>query len=215
MKLSEELQQLKNEFTNKGIHEFPEEKTGVMDGIKKEGIVNKAPKVGDKVPDFELPDIDGKMVSLSDLLKKGPVVISFYRGDWCVFCNLELRALQRALSKFKKYNATLVGISPDKLEYAKVSKDKHSLDYTLLSDAYGSTAAKYGLLFDVPQELFDTYDAFGVEVRKHTDSEGLPIPATYVVRSDGQIVYAFVDEDYTKRADPAEIVATLMELESA
>jgi len=176
----------------------------------------RSPQPGDKAPHFSLPDENGTSVQLSDLVKKGPVIISFFKGNWCQICDLELKALQRALPEFKKYGATIVGVSPHTVSVSYQLKSEKALSYTILSDSGNEIAHQYGLRFKVRKALMDVFASFGMEdlspihgnQGEHTNT--LPIPGTFVVGMNGGIIYSFVDSDHTKRAEPADIVAALM-----
>jgi peroxiredoxin len=171
-------------------------------------------KAGDPAPDFRLPDVRGCQVRLRDLLAKGPVVVSFYRGGWCPYCNLELRALQNALPEIKQLGAQLVAISPQTPDESLSTAEKNELEFAVLSDIGSATAKAYGIAFDLTEELRPIYSRLGHALpdKNGDDSWILPIPATYVIDKDGIVALAFVDVDYRNRLEPAEIVATLKTL---
>ncbi|MBI1250600.1 MAG: redoxin domain-containing protein [Alphaproteobacteria bacterium] len=180
------------------------------------GIADRAAKAGDQAPDFVLPDARGRDVGLSDLLEKGPVVLSFYRGGWCPYCNLELRALQQALPEFETLGATLVAVSPQTPDESLSTAEKNALSFPVLSD-FGSAAAKrYGIAFDLAEELRPLYAKFGHALLDKNGDDGwtLPIPATFVIDRDGAIAFAFVDTDYRNRLEPTEIVSILRSLQT-
>jgi len=175
------------------------------------GIAQRAIKAGDRAPDFRLPDARGGHVRLRDLLAKGPVVVCFYRGGWCPYCNLELHALQNALPEIQQLGAQLVAISPQTPDESLSTAEKNELAFAVLSDAGSATAKAYGIAFDLADELRPIYARFGHALpdKNGDDSWVLPIPATYVLDTNGVIVLAFVDVDYRNRLEPAEIVAAL------
>lgn len=172
-----------------------------------------AVKIG-TAPDFELNDPSGKTFKLSEALKKGPVILAFYRGGWCPFCNKQLHDLQAHLDQFKKLGAELVAISPQSPEKTEWTETKNQLTFTVLSDPGGVVAKKYRLIYKVGGATSALYSAMGIDLAKTNASAvaELPVPATYVVNRDGQIAYSFVDADYKKRSDPADIVAALVKL---
>ncbi len=182
--------------------------------LQAQHLAEKALKVGDRVPDFELPDATGKTVKLSELLQSGAVIISFYRGGWCPYCNLELRALQQALPEFQKYNAQLVAISPETPDNSLSTQEKNELEFPVLSDVDNVVAKKFGLVFGLSEALKPIYQDFGIDVVAHNgnDKYELPMPATYLIDPVGIIRYAFVEEDYLQRAEPKEIVDALAQL---
>ena len=175
------------------------------------------PKLGDTAIDFELPDVDGNKVSLDELCKNGPVILNFFRGNICKFCKLHLKALQRSMQEFKKYHASLVGISPSLISVQTVTKDTSKLTYTLLSDIGNQVAELYGLKYSLSDELLTIFEGFGIDYDENygetaSEDRSLPIPATFVINTDKKIVYAFHDSDYTKRAEPADIIASLISI---
>ena len=184
---------------------------GASAALAKTGIAERALKPGDRLPEFELPDATGKIVRSADLLAKGPIVISFYRGNWCPYCNLELKALQQHLPDFSSKGATLVAISPQTPDQSLTMKEKNQLAFPVLSDVGSNVARKFGLVFTLDESLKSIHKAFGIDLVAHNgvDTWELPVPATYVVARSGKIASAFVDLDWRNRAEPAEILKSL------
>ena len=184
------------------------------DELAQENIPAKSLSVGDKIPLFELPDATNRIVSISAKLTEGPVVISFYRGGWCPYCNLELRALQQSLPNMKALGASLVAISPGLPETSIDTKKKHNLEFDVLSDIGNKIAHKFGIVFTLNTELQSVYKDFGIDLEKFNGdaTHQLPVPATYIVDTNGTIVYSFVDTDYTKRLEPSIIISVLESL---
>jgi peroxiredoxin len=178
------------------------------------GITDTSLKAGDTIPDVTLPNATGQSVNLGDLLKTGPVVIAFYRGGWCPYCNLELRALQQALPQIQSQGATLVAISPQTPDNSLSTAEKHNLDFEVLSDGGNQVARQFGLVFTVPEPLRPIYQSFGIDLPASNGDQTfeLPIPATYVVGRDGTIVQAFVNVDYRQRQEPEDIIQALKNL---
>src|SRR6266404_8192805 len=147
------------------------------------GISQHALKAGDRVPDFRLPDARGDYVRLCDLLAKGPVVLSFYRGGWCPYCNLELRALQKVLPQITALGAQLVAISSQTPDESLSTAEKNELAFPVLSDVGSATAKAFGIAFDLAEELRPIYARFGHALpdKNGDESRVLPIPATYVI----------------------------------
>jgi len=175
------------------------------------GIADSAPKVGQRLTAFQLPNQLGETRNLDKLLEKGPVVITFYRGGWCPYCSMELRAYQKVLHDISALGATLVAITPELPDASLSTIEKNELAFEVLSDTNSDYARKLGLVFSLPETLRAIYENFGVEVEKH-NGEGqfdLPLPATFIVGNDGIIVSAFVHADYTLRKEPDEVVAEL------
>jgi peroxiredoxin len=187
--------------------------TGDMERIRTAGTIINALKVRQFAPEFTLPDAFGKEVSLKTLLVKGPVVISFYRGEWCPFCNIELHGLQEALPKMQELGATLIAISPEKPDYGIVATQKNKLTFPVLSDFGNTVARQFGIVFQIGQELKEfSKNVFknDIALRNGEDSYELPVPATYVIDTTGLIRFAHVDVDYMMgRAEPEVVVAAL------
>ena len=187
--------------------------SGDMERVRAAGTLDAALKVGQLAPDFTLPDAFGNPVSVSALLARGPVVISFYRGEWCPFCNIELRALQQALPAMEQLGATLIAISPERPDYGIVAAEKNKLTFPVLSDFGNKVARQFGVVFHIGQELKEfSRNVFknDIALRNGEDSYELPVPATYVIDTSGLIRFAHVDVDYmTGRAEPAEVISAL------
>lgn len=129
----------------------------------------------------------------------------------CPYCNIQVRSLQKHLSEFEAKGATLVAVSPELPEYiAKTTKDA-SLTYPVLSDVGMAVGKQYGINFVLDPELQKVYTQFGLDVNTHNGDKTfqLPLPATYVIQADGTVTYAFVNADYTKRAEPADVLKAL------
>jgi peroxiredoxin len=163
------------------------------------------------MPDFTLSDAHGKKVSLKTLLKKGPVIVAFYRGSWCPFCNAELNAYQQHLDEFRSHGASLVAITPEKPDLTVLTESQKKLEFPILTDTDNKLAARFGLVWAVEGELKQILTQFGVDLEKDQGNPDwrLPVPATYVVMPNRKIIYSFVNVDYTQRADPSDIVKAL------
>jgi peroxiredoxin len=179
--------------------------------LKASGLAERAKKVGDKAPTFSLKDPEGNIVSSEDLLKKGPLVISFYRGVWCPYCNMELQALQAAYPEFEKLGASLVAISPQTAPNSRKSTRQNELTFPILSDEKGKVGEAFGLKFKLPDYLVNLYKSLKNDLPTFNDDPAwtLPMPARYVIGQDGTIVYAEVNPDYTQRPDPEELLPAL------
>jgi peroxiredoxin len=170
-----------------------------------------APRVGAAAPPFSLPDARGGQVSLQKQLECGPVVLTFYRGAWCPYCDLALRAYQEVLPHIRALGASLVAISPQTPDESLTTAEKKNLTFAVLSDTGNTVARQYGLIFEVSTALDAIHKAFGIDlVRSNGDtSNELPVPATFIIDRDGRIAFAFVDADYRVRLEPAELLRQL------
>jgi peroxiredoxin len=174
-------------------------------------MFDRAVTVGHEAPDFTLPDANGAKVSLKERLAEGPVVLVFYRGAWCPYCNLQLRAYQQHLDQFAERGARLLAVSPQTPDKSMTFAETAELGFDVLSDEGGHVVARYGLVFEVDAASREVMQGIGIDLADH-NGEGtwrLPVPATYVVGQDGEIIFAAVDGDYRRRAEPADLLAAL------
>lgn len=171
----------------------------------------RAPKVGDQAPDFALPDQHGEEVYLSALLRDGPGVLIFYRGEWCPYCNLQLRTFQAHLDHIAGLGAQLVAISPQTPDHSLSMAEKNDLGFLVLSDVGATVIDLYGLKYDVEPETRALLESAGNDVSAHNGPGGwvLPAAATFVVGKEGDVRYANVRGNWTERAEPAEVQAVL------
>ncbi len=175
------------------------------------GQAARAKKVGEQAPHFSLKDADGHTVSSAALLQKGPLIVSFYRGVWCPYCNMELQALEGAKPEFDKHGASLVAISPQTPPNSRKSVRQNRLTFPILSDPNGEMAAAFNLRFKLPDYLIELYKWLknNLPAFNGDPSWTLPIPARYVIGQDGRILYADVNPDYTHRPEPEELIPAL------
>jgi peroxiredoxin len=178
------------------------------------GVLERALRAGDRVPDFQLPDVRANWIRLNDLLAKGPVVLSFYRGGWCQYSSLELQALQSVLPQITGLGAELVAISSQTPDQSLSTAEKNGITFPVLSDVGSSTATAFGIAFEVAEELRPQYVQSGHALPDKNGGESwtLPIPATYVLDRDGTIALAFLDVDYRHRLDPRDVLTVLRAL---
>lgn len=173
-----------------------------------------AVKSGDKAPDFTLPSVRGGELALADALEEGPVVLSFYRGSWCPFCNLELNALQQRMDDIKACGARLIAVSPERPDSSLSHAEKLNLSFDVLSDLHNKIAMQYGLVMNVHETLQPLYLEWGLDLpaANQDDSWQLPVPATYIIDQDRTVRAANIDKNYTSRMEPEEILDTLRSL---
>jgi len=171
----------------------------------------RARKAGDVAPSFSLKDPEGNVVNSAELLKRGPLVLSFYRGVWCPYCNMELQALEAAKAEFDKYGATLVAISPQTAPNNRKSVRQNKLSFPILSDVKGKVGAAFGLRFNLPDYLVELYKQLKNDLPTFNDDPSwtLPMPARYVIGRDGVILYSEVNPDYTRRPEPEDMIPVL------
>jgi len=245
--LTEQLEARKDRFLEMAPPDRVAATTAAIEEIAASGILEKAIKkgdkapdftlpnavgesVGDKAPDFTLPNAVGESVSLYEELEKGPVILTWYRGSWCPYCNLQLHDYQKSLGAIAAANAQLMAVSPELPDSALTWKEKEELEFAVLSDLGNKTARDYGVVYRIPDGIaagyvkggrndLTEYNAGYVKGGRNDlteyngdDSLELPLAVTYVIDTDGTVVYSFVDADYRKRAETSEVVAAVTEL---
>jgi len=217
MSLQARLDAFKADFrAGKPPYHVSPEVIAIMDRATDELIASgqaaRARGAGDRAPDFALEGPDGEVVSSADLLARGPLVVSFYRGVWCPYCNMELQALQAALPAIRATGASLVAISPQTKPNSRKSIRQNELDFPILSDPENRIADAFGLRFRMPDYLIDLYrDGLKNELPSFNGDASwtLPMPARFVIGTDGLIRYAEVNPDYTKRPEPEALLPAL------
>lgn len=219
MTLQARLDAFKADFRDgKAPYFAPSEIHAVMERATAEliasGQAGRALKAGDRAPAFTLSDPEGRPVSSASLLAKGPLVLSFYRGVWCPYCNIELQALQETLPRFEALGARLVAISPQTAANSRKSQRQNKLAFPILSDAGNEVAAAFGLRFALPDYLVALYRSLKNDLPAFNGDPGwtLPMPARYVIGQDGTIAYAEVNPDYTVRPEPEAMLPVLERL---
>lgn len=182
--------------------------------LKATGIEKTALQVGDAAPDMTLPDARGRNVSLRSLWQPGPLVLIFYRGAWCPYCNLELRAWQQRLVELGALGASLAAVSPQTPDNSLSTAQKNELEFAVLSDSSLNVSRAFGLAFALSPELVELYSRVGNDLPTLNGNGQwvLPVPATYVIDRLGRIAFAHIEADYRERAEPDDVLSTLERL---
>lgn len=208
--LKELLDAKKDAFNEKAGDDKKEMYARGIEAVETDGTLKNALKVGAIAPNFTLSNAVGKEVSLQSLLAKGPVVLTWYRGGWCPYCNLTLAKLQEELPAIQSTGANLLALTPELPDSSLATSEKNNLGFEILSDLNNQVAKKYGLVFKLIPEVAASYQtSFGLHEFNGDTSDELPLAATYIINQEGMIVYAFLDKDYRNRAEPSEITAFL------
>ena len=214
MSLKEQL----TEYRAGWYKRVPPERQAIMqrhiEQLRTGAIARTMLKVGDRAPVIVLKNARGETVDVGERLKKGPVIVTFYRGGWCPYCNLELKAYQEVLPEIVAAGATLVAISPEKPDDTLSTAEKNALAFEVLSDIGQTVGRAFGLVYEFTEELKTAYHGFKLDIPAHNGSPGewaLPVSATYVIDRQGTIIYAYTDPDYRDRADPREALKALTE----
>ncbi len=214
MSLKNDIESLKANFLPKVPDQIKGSMQKAENALRESQLARGALATGNEAVDFTLLNVKGEMISSEALRRDGPIVLSFYRGGWCPYCNLELKALQGVIDEIRALGASLIAISPQVPDASLSTAEKNELDFEVLSDVNSEVADQYRLTFSLDEELRPIYKNWGADVAAVNDDPHwkLPLPATYVIDQDGKIIHSFVDEDYTLRLDPEEILDSLREL---
>ena len=214
MNLQQATQKQKQQTADNVPQETLQTMLQATQSLKDAGIENNALGKGDRAWDFTLPNVHGKSVNLQERLKSGPVILSIYRGGWCPYCNLELNALKQVLPEIEALGAQLIALAPQLPDRSMDTAEKHQLEFEVLSDVGNVVSREYGLVFTLPESLRPIYQQFNLDIAGYNgdDSFELPMPATYIIAQNSEIVHAFVDADYTVRMEPSEIIEVLKRL---
>ena len=206
MELKKELEAFAQEMSKNAPAEVLEIIGNEIGKLSVSGIVERALKVGDTAPDFKLDDSNGTTISLDAMVALGPAVISFNRGNWCPFCNITFKHLQKSVREIETNGSNLFVISPQLKEKSAQLKKDNGYEYPILYDKGNELAEKFGISFSLPEVLRPIHKAFEMDIPAHNGDESynLPIPATYVINSDKKIVYAHVNPNWMERAEPTE-----------
>ena len=199
----------------------PAERVAMMEAatanLRATGIEATALATGAALPALSLPDALGQPVELRALNRAGPLVIIFYRGGWCPYCNLELREWQRLLPELKSLGASLVAISPQTPDNSLSTQEKNELAFPVLSDSALAAAQAFGVAFTLSPELVELYNRVGNDLPTLNGNGQwvLPLPATYLIDREGRVAYAHVDADYRQRAEPQQVIERLRAMQLA
>lgn len=211
MNLEQQLAAFKAQFIRTAPAGRPELYDAKVEELRASFAMENAIRVDDHAPDFSLPNAAGERVDLSEQLQSGPVVITFYRGGWCPYCNIQLRAYQAILPQMRQYGARLLAISPQLPDGTRSTAEANALTFDVLSDVGNHVAREFGLVYTVPDELQAIFRSVNKALPDINGDESweLPVPATYVVAQDRRITLAYIDVDYRIRLEPNEILRSL------
>lgn len=215
--LSEQLAAYRAGFVQRAAPERVAMIEAATADLRATGIESQALQVGVRAPDVTMPDALNQPVRLSTLWQQGPLVLIFYRGGWCPYCNLELRAWQQHLAALKQIGGQLVAVSPQTPDNSLSTAEKNELAFPVLSDSALEAATAFGVAFEMPPELIDLYSRVGNDLPMLNGNGRwvLPVPATYVIDRNGSIAFAHVEADYRERAEPRDVLVAVAELKVA
>jgi peroxiredoxin len=217
MTLKTELDDFRSAWTQRVGPDIANLVAGDIDDLRGSGLLDGVARPGDILPALALPNAVGETVDLRALAALGPLVISFYRGGWCPYCNLELRSYQQRLGDFDRLGATLVAVSPETPDDTLDTAQKNALAFEVLSDVEGRLADALGIRFQLTPAIRALYEKFGHDLptRNGDGRWSLPMPATFVVAKGGVIASVFADPDYRKRLDPEQALSAVAALSTA
>lgn len=217
MTLKTELDDFRSAWTQRVGPDIANLVAGDIDDLRGSGLLDGVARPGDILPALALPNAVGETVDLRALAALGPLVISFYRGGWCPYCNLELRSYQQRLGDFDRLGATLVAVSPETPDDTFDTAQKNALAFEVLSDVEGRLADALGIRFQLTPAIRALYEKFGHDLptRNGDGRWSLPMPATFVVAKGGVIASVFADPDYRTRLDPEQALSAVAALSTA
>jgi len=206
----EKMKAKKSSWTPQEIQMMKDASDNLAKALPNPGI-----QIGEKAPSFSLTNAQGEMTTLANTLKKGPVVLVFYRGAWCPYCNMQLRSLKQNLPEFKKYNAQLITITPQTPDKSAEQFEKEGFPFEVLTDTDYQVMKDYKLYFEPPQNLVALYKKHGLDLEAFNgkDRTALPVPGTFVIDTQGVVRAMKAQTDYKIRMDSVDIIKALSELE--
>ncbi|RTZ49853.1 AhpC/TSA family protein [Chryseobacterium arthrosphaerae] len=209
--LAKQIEQLNQELSSQLPQEVINAFGKSVDDLKTKNMEDRCIQPGEKMPEFLLPNATGKMIDSNDILKKGKMILAFYRGSWCPYCNLELKFLQDNLSRIKDKNAVLIAVSPQTPDHSLSMAEKNKLGFEVLSDQNNDFAKKLGIVFQLQDFVLPYYRNLGINLSEfnNNDENLLPVPAVFVVDQDRRIIFKYLDVNYMNRVDVEELIQAL------
>jgi peroxiredoxin len=212
MTLNERLEALR--LDRSVIAELHGPYVAMMAELRRTDFLEHALRAGDTFPEFLLPNAEGRLIGLQDMLKGGPLVLTFFRGDWCPYCRIVLDSMEQALPAIVAEGATLAAVTPESGGRALQTKSQHGAHYEILSDLDNGLGLQCGVVFRLPEPYRRLLERYDIDLGKRHGNGAwfLPVPATYIVGQDGRIRWAFLDMDFTKRAEPSKVIDAIAKM---
>ncbi len=211
MTLQEQLTQMRNATMERMPQSIIKVFTDSIDSVKKNQLKKNALQIGDTLPNRNLKNINGDDILLSNLIEQDYLILNFYRGGWCPYCNMELRAYERLREAFNQHRVDIVGISAEIPELVASTTTKNVLSFPVLTDVDAQFMKAIGIVFQLDEASKKEFKNFGIDFFKIHGNNNfeLPVPAVYVINKNMQIVYTHIEEDYMTRLEPTELLQKL------
>lgn len=209
--LAIEIEYLNQELSSQLPNEILEAFGMSIEDLKTKNMEANSIQIGDQMPEFSLPNALGKIINSEDIFKNGKVIIAFYRGNWCPYCNLELKFLQDHLSEIKNKGASLIAVSPQSPDHSLSMVEKNNLEFEVLTDMNNDLAKKLGITFQLQDFVIPYYHGLGINLSdfNRNNENSLPVPAVFVVDENRVVTYKFLDVNYMNRVDVEELISVL------
>lgn len=209
--LTKQIEHLNQELSSQLPQEILETFRKSIEDLKTRKIEENSIQIGNQMPEFSLPNALGKIINSEDILKDGKMILVFYRGSWCPYCNLELKFLQDHLSRIKDKGAALVAVSPQSPDHSLNMAEKNNIEFEVLTDVDNNLAKKLGITFQLQDFVIPHYKSLGINLfdfNKNNDNV-LPVPAVFIVDENRMVTYKFLDVNYMNRVDMEELIQAL------
>ena len=209
--LTMQIEQLNRELSSQLPHEIVAAFAQSIEDLKSNKMEENSIQIGEKIPEFSLPNTQGEIINSVEFSKNKKIILAFYRGSWCPYCNLELKFLQENLSRIKEKNAVLIAISPQSPDHSLVLAEKNNLEFEILTDTDNAFAEKLGIVFQLQDFVLPYYQGLGIDLsdyNKNNDNK-LPVPAVFVIDENRVVTYKFLDVNYMSRVNVEELIEAL------
>lgn len=209
--LAKNIEQLNQDLVSQLPQEILEAFGKSIEDLKTKNIEKNSIQIGERIAAFLLPNALGKMINSDEVLKNNKMILAFYRGSWCPYCNLELKFLQENLSRIKEKNAVLIAISPQSPDHSLTMIEKNNLEFEVLTDSNNDFAEKLGITFQLQDFVLPYYQSLGINLADFNanNDNTLPVPAVFVIDENRTVSYKFLDVNYMSRVDVEDLINAL------
>lgn len=209
--LAKNIEQLNQDLVSQLPQEILEAFGRSIEDLKTKNMEKNSIQIGERIPAFSLPNALGKMINSDEVLKNNKMILAFYRGSWCPYCNLELKFLQENLSRIKEKNAVLIAVSPQSPDHSLTMIEKNNLEFEVLTDINNDFAKKLGITFQLQDFVLPYYQSLGIHFADFNanNENTLPVPAVFVIDENRKVLYKFLDVNYMSRVDVEDLIHIL------